>query len=52
MFLFTEGSGADVQRGIENRTNIMPSIPPADELNKIEDDDSHYECEEFELCEW
>ncbi|XP_015511964.1 cysteine protease ATG4D [Neodiprion pinetum] len=49
MFLFSEGSGADVQRSMENRKSVLSS---SEESTKIEDDDSHYECEEFELCEW
>lgn len=52
MFLFSEGSGSDVQRGIENRKSVLSSIPATEELRKLEDDESHYECEEFELCEW
>ncbi|XP_020287304.1 cysteine protease ATG4D isoform X2 [Pseudomyrmex gracilis] len=47
MFLFCEGSGKDLQQGIEVVEDILPSASPFVDPEALEDD--LYECEEFEL---
>lgn len=49
MFLFCEGSGKDLQQGIEVVEGILPSTSPFVGHETLEDD--LYESEEFELLQ-
>ncbi|KAK0158364.1 hypothetical protein PV328_009376 [Microctonus aethiopoides] len=48
MFLFCEGSGADIRRGYEVKEGMLSSSVSGID-SEVPDDDIHYECEEFEL---
>ncbi|XP_011169131.1 cysteine protease ATG4D [Solenopsis invicta] len=49
MFLFCEGSGKDLQQGIEVVEGLLPSASQFVNHESVEDD--LYECEEFELLQ-
>lgn len=49
MFLFCEGSGKDLQHGIEVVEGLLPSTSPFVDRETLEDD--LYESEEFELLQ-
>lgn len=49
MFLFCEGSGKDLQHGIEVVEGLLPSTSPFADRETLEDD--LYESEEFELLQ-
>lgn len=49
MFLFCEGSGKDLQQGIEVVEGLLPSASQYVGHESMEDD--LYECEEFELLQ-
>lgn len=48
MFLFCEGSGAEIRRGYEVREGMLPSTISSMDPD-TPSDDAHYECEEFEI---
>jgi len=49
MFLFCEGSGKDLQQGIEVVEGLLPSANQF--VGHVSMDDDLYECEEFELLQ-
>lgn len=49
MFLFCEGSGKDLQQGIEVVEGLLPSASQF--VNHESGEDDLYECEEFELLQ-
>ncbi|XP_015602705.1 cysteine protease ATG4D isoform X2 [Cephus cinctus] len=48
MFLFCEGSGDDLHQGVEVSEGSIPASISSEALDILEDN-THYECEEFEI---